>query len=90
MVALREKGLKVESQIPLKVNFRGVVVGNFYADILVEDKILLELKAVKSLAPEYLAQVINYLKATDLDVGLLVNFGGSKLEYRRLNNTSDR
>ena len=83
---LREKGLKAVSQAPITVKFRDQIVGEFFADILIEDKIVVELKAVKKLAPEHLAQVINYLKATGLETGLLINFGCQKLEYRRLNN----
>jgi GxxExxY protein len=82
-IALQQSGLKVERQCPIQVNFRGSVVGDFYADLLVEDRILVELKAVKALAPEHQAQVINYLKATGISVGLLINFGTPRLEYRR-------
>ena len=56
----------------------------FYADLLVEDEVIVELKAVKSLAPEHQAQIINYLQATGIEVGLLLNFGRPRLEYRRL------
>jgi GxxExxY protein len=70
--------------VPIKVSFRGQDVGQFYGDILVEDVVLIELKAVTALMPEHKAQMINYLKATGIDVGLLVNFGNPKLEYRRL------
>lgn len=84
IVALAQKGLKVEAQYPLKVKFRGVIVGDFYADCIVEDKVLLELKAVQRILPEHKAQVINYLNATGFDVGLLVNFGIPKMEYYRL------
>ena len=83
---LREKGLKAISQAPITVKFRDQIVGEFFADILIEDKIVVELKAVKKLAPEHLAQVINYLKSTGFETGLLINFGCQKLEYRRLNN----
>lgn len=86
MISLRDKGLKVASQVSIPVHFRGQIVGDFFADIIVESTILLELKAVKNLAPEHLAQVINYLKGTGLETALLVNFGNKKLEYRRLNN----
>ncbi len=55
-------------------------------DILVEDKVLVELKAVSGLANEHFAQTINYLKATSIEVGMLINFGNPKLEYRRFNN----
>jgi GxxExxY protein len=90
LIALQERGLKAVSQTPVSVRFRGQVVGEFFADILVEDSIILELKATKALAPEHLAQVINYLKATGLETGLLINFGNQKLEYRRLNNKIER
>lgn len=83
-VALKQKGLNAACQVPLHVKFRGVIVGEFYVDILVENKILLELKAVTRIAPEHKAQVINYLKATGIEIGLLLNFGNSKLEYYRL------
>jgi GxxExxY protein len=84
IVALRQKGLGVEAQVPLLVRFRDAIVGEFFADLLVEKKVLVELKAVLVLKPEHQAQVINYLKATGIEVGLLVNFGNPKLEYRRL------
>jgi len=84
LVAVRQKGLKAEEQYPVRVCFRGVPVGEFFADLLVEGKVVVELKAVKALAPEHQAQVINYLKATGIEVGLLVNFGSPKIEYRRL------
>ena len=83
-IALRERGLKVQVQVPLKVIFRGHCVGEYFADLLVEDKVIVELKAVKALTPEHQAQVINYLRATNVAVGLLINFGHPKLEYRRL------
>lgn len=86
LIVLTGMGLKVQSQIPLKVMFRGLTVGDFYPDIIVEDKVLLELKAAKALAPEHMAQVMNYLKATGIEVGFLVNFGNTKLEYRRFGN----
>ena len=86
MLALAQKGLKAEAQKPAPVYFRGQNVGQFYMDILVEDQIVLELKAVDLLSPVHKAQLINYLKATGLEVGLLVNFGHPKLEYRRFEN----
>ncbi len=83
-LAIREKGLRVAVQYPVAVRFRGEDVGQFFADLLVEDCVVVELKATKSLLPEHQAQVINYLRATGLEVGLLVNFGNAKVEYRRL------
>jgi len=84
LVALAQAGLKAETQKPLTVMFRGQSVGDFFPDIIVEDTILLELKAVKALAPEHLAQVMNYLKATGIEVGFLLNFGAPKLEISTL------
>ena len=83
LLALRQKGLSAIAQHPVKVLFRGECVGDFYADIFVEDKVIVELKAVKAIAPEHQAQTINYLNATGIEVGLLINFGNPKLEYKR-------
>ncbi len=84
VIALSQKGLSVRSQIPLKVRFRGAIVGDFFADLIVEETVLIELKAVARILPEHKAQVINYLNATGIEVGLLVNFGSPRLEYFRL------
>jgi len=83
LIAIQQKGLSAKAQFPLSVKFRGHVVGEFYADVLLEDKVIIELKAVRALTPEHHAQLINYLNATGIDVGLLVNFGNPKLEFRR-------
>jgi len=82
-LALQEKGFQVQCQQPIQVRFRNRVVGEFYADLLVEGRVIVELKAVKAIGPEHQAQVINYLKATGIEVGLLINFGSTKLEYKR-------
>ena len=89
LVALRDEGLNAVSQKPIKATFRSQVVGTFFADLMVDDTVLVELKAAKSIAPEHQAQVINYLKATDIEVGLLINFGNPKLEYKRLTRRSE-
>jgi len=83
LIALREKGLSAKSQYPIKVMFRGECVGDFFADMLIDNKIIIELKAVKTIIPEHQAQIINYLNATGIEVGLLINFGKPKLEYKR-------
>lgn len=83
LLALTQKGLSAVSQQPLSVLFRGENVGEFFADIVVEQKVLVELKAVKSLIPEHQAQLINYLNASGIEVGLLINFGSPKLEVKR-------
>lgn len=89
LLALRQRGLSAVKQHPCKVMFRGECVGDFYADILVEGKVIVELKAVKAIAPEHQAQVINYLNATGIEVGLLINFGNQKLEYKRFTRSKD-
>ena len=84
VLALLQAGLTVQAQVPLKVAFRGQVVGEFVADIIVEGRIVLELKSGKALNAEHEAQLLNYLKATGMKVGLLLNFGRPKLEWKRL------
>jgi GxxExxY protein len=83
-IVLEEKGLQFQSEVPLSVHFHGTVIGHYVADLIVEDKVLIELKAVTGLIPEHQAQVINYLKATDIEVGLLVNFGRPRIEIKRM------
>ncbi len=83
-IALKQKGLSVQAHAPLSVHFRGEQVGQFFADILVENKVIIELKAVSALTGEHQAQVLNYLKGTGKQVGLLINFGKPKIEYKRL------
>ena len=83
MMALREKGLNAQRQVPLKVRFRNVVVGDFFADIVVESTVIVELKSVELLLTDHQVQLINYLTATGFDTGLLINFGRPRLEYKR-------
>ena len=81
---IRKSGLPAVQQHPIQVKYEGVVVGEFIADLLVRDEILVELKAVKALDEIHLAQCLNYLKATGLHVCLLVNFGNPKIEIKRM------
>jgi GxxExxY protein len=83
LLVLRQKGLLAVAQHPIEVKFRGETVGEFFADLLVENQVVVELKAVKAIAPEHQAQVINYLNGTGIEVGLLINFGNPRIEYRR-------
>jgi GxxExxY protein len=83
-VELRKEGLKFQSQKPIVVNYKGIQIGEYIADIIVEDKLLLELKALAALCSSHDAQVMNYLKATNLSVGLLLNFGRPKLGIKRI------
>lgn len=79
---LRKQGLQVVQQAPIKVFYDGIVVGEYFADILVNDLIILELKAAESLMPQHEAQLLHYLKSTNIEVGLLLNFG-KKAEFKR-------
>lgn len=77
-------GLNCIRQKQIEVHYKGSIIGEYYADILVEDKIIIELKAAETLCEEHEYQLINYFKATELEVGLLLNFG-NKPEIRRKN-----
>ena len=81
---LRRMGLNVEQQHPVAVYYEGVVVGEFTADLVVENLVIVELKAAKALDDVHMAQCINYLKATGMKLCLLLNFGKTKLEERRV------
>ena len=85
---LRERGLRVKPQALLRVPYKGRVVGEYLADLLVEEQIVVELKCAENLAPEHMAQCINYLKAADLRIALLINFQRSKLEWKRIVNAA--
>jgi GxxExxY protein len=81
---LRKAQLKVEQQYPLKVyDDDGAVLGEYFADLFVESKLIVELKACKALAPEHTAQLLGYLRACHIEHGLLINFGAPKLQIRK-------
>jgi GxxExxY protein len=82
VLELRKSGFDVESEKPISVYYDGQIVGEYFADIVVADKVILEIKAVQAINPAHEAQLVNYLKATNIDVGLLLNFGKS-LEVKR-------
>jgi GxxExxY protein len=84
MVLLNKKSIKAKQQFPVPVHFENVIVGEYFADFMIEDKILVELKTVEKIANVHFAQVLNYLKATGIKLGLLINFGPRKLEYERI------
>ena len=81
---IQKSGLKVAQQAPIKVLYDGIVVGDFFADLLVEEQVLVELKAVSMLKDEHVAQSLNYLRATGLEICLLINFGTTKVQLKRL------
>lgn len=81
---LKNKNTEVKNQIPIKVHYKGNIIGNYIADVLVEDKVILELKSVEKIIDSHIAQTINYLKATGLKLAIIINFGKEKLEYERI------
>lgn len=83
VVALEESGLKASREVPVSVWFRGRKVGQYYADVMVEDLVLIELKAARALESAHQAQLLHYLRATQVEVGLLLNFG-QRPQFRRL------
>lgn len=84
MVLFRKNGMQAEQQTPIKVFFEGEEVGNYVADILVEEQIILELKVVDGINDIHRAQTLNYLKATGLKLAIILNFGKRRLESERL------
>lgn len=75
IIELSNQGLFVESQKPIEVMYDGEVVGEYFADLVVDDSVILELKAAQSICEEHEIQLVNYLKATNHEIGLLLNFG---------------
>ncbi len=84
MIELGNMGIRAQAQAPVNVLYKDQVVGEYFADILVEDAVILELKTVDELTKIHEAQLLNYLKATGLEVGLLVNFKDKKAKIRRM------
>ena len=84
MVALRQDHLPAAQQSHIDVMFRGECVGAYIADIVVNDKVILELKSGDGIAPEHIAQTLNYLKATGVKLGIILNFGKTGLEFKRV------
>ncbi len=87
-IELADAGIEFKSEMPLTVNYKGGPVGTFFADVVVENRVLLEFKSVESLLTVHEVQVVNYLKATGLDSGLLLNFGRPTLQIRRKHRTA--
>ena len=87
--AMKQKDLNVLAEQMFEVVFRKHKIGKYVADLIVENLVIVELKCCKTLLPEHQAQLINYLKASNKPVGLLVNFGNTKLEYKRLHHPDE-
>ncbi len=85
-IALSHKGFEVQSEVSMVVSFRGLSVGNFRADLVVDNEIIVEVKAIDKIAGAHKAQVINYLAASGLRTGLIINFGNPRVEIARLSN----
>jgi GxxExxY protein len=83
LLELHRRGLKAEGQVPITVEYKDEVVGEYFADIVVEDQVIIELKAIEQLQKIHEAQLLNYLKATGYKMGLLVNFTHPKAEIKR-------
>ena len=83
LIELRNSGLKAEAQVPVKVRYKGQEIGEYFADIIVENQVILELKAMESLQKIHEAQLLNYLKATGYKIGLLINFTYPKAQIKR-------
>ena len=83
LIELRKAGFDIEPQKPIKVQYDGEVVGDFIADVLVNDTVILELKSVRKLVEAHEVQLVNYLAATGKPVGLLINFGEAKVAVKR-------
>ena len=83
LVEFYKRGLKAEAQAPITVKYKGQVVGEYFADIVVEGQVILELKAIEQMQKIHEAQLLNYLKATGFKIGLLINFRYPKAEIKR-------
>jgi GxxExxY protein len=84
LIELQKRDLKVQTQFPITVNYKNMPVGDYVADMLIEDKVIVELKTVEKLDNNHEAQLLNYLKATGIHIGLLVNFKNSKADIKRM------
>ena len=85
-IELSQRGIRIEKQYPIKVFYKGLMVGDFIADILVEDCILIETKAAAALNNMHMSQCLNYLKASNLNLCLLINFAGPSVQVKRIVN----
>jgi len=87
---IRKANLEFMQQQPIRVMYEDIVVGEYYADLLVQNEVVVELKAVKNLNTSHFAQCMNYLKGSGKKIGLLINFGSAKVEIRRVINSSNQ
>jgi len=83
IIELKKLGLDIKAQHPIRVLYDNVVIGEYFADLLIENAVIIEIKAAKGISAEHEAQLLNYLKATEIEVGLILNFG-PKAEFKRM------
>ena len=83
IIELAKNNLKVEAEKPLKVYYDNQVVGDFYIDLFIEDRVIVELKSIETLAKQHEVQLVNYLQGMQKDIGLLINFGPSGVDVKR-------
>lgn len=83
LIELHDNDLKADKEVPIIVHYKNHIVGEFRADIIVENSVVIELKAIQHLTPAHEAQLVNYLTATDIEHGVLINFGSKKIEIKR-------
>jgi len=84
LTELKKRGLKAKNQVPISVLYKEEIVGEYFVDLLVEDKVIVELKTVERLNKVHEAQLLNYLKATRIKIGLIINFYNPKAEIKRM------
>ena len=84
LMELKARGIAAAAQYPIKVRYKDQIVGEYFADLLVEDQVIIELKTINKIEKIHEAQLLNYLKATGINVGLLVNFKNTKADIKRL------
>ena len=89
LIALRQAGMKAEEEVSTPVYFRGILVGTFYADLLVEDRVILELKTAEAITPAFEAQLLHYLRSSPIEIGFVLCFG-TQARFKRIVMANDR
>ena len=84
LIELRERGLRAENQVPVNVFYKDQTIGKFFVDVLVNDEIILELKTAEQVSQNHMGQALNYLKATNHRLAIILNFGPNRLEFKRM------
>lgn len=90
LIELQKSGLDAQMEAPVRVHYDGQVVGEFRADLIIQSRVIVELKAIENLSKAHEVQVVNYLRATGIEIGLLLNFGSTEVQVRRLTKTAPK